>query len=604
MRTSTISAWQGSADPGTLPAMHIRTSAVVAALSLLLVVAATPQGAAKVAAADFPAKDSRYHNYAEMVAAIDKAVADHPSIVKKFSIGKSYQGRQIWAAKISDHVDVDENEPEVLFDGLHHAREHLTVEQSLAVMDWLVDGYGSDPRITRIVDLREIYIIFMVNPDGGEYDLTGSPYRAWRKNRQPNSGTTAVGTDLNRNYGYHWACCGGSSSSKSSNTYHGSKAFSAPESKALAAFIDSRVVAGRQQIKAAITFHTAGEQILWPYGYTKTDIPKDMTKDDHAALVAIGKAMAKTNGYTPMQSSSLYITDGDEIDWAYGVYRIFMYTFELYPSHSQVSSNARFYPADELIGRETTRNKAAVLYLLERAGCRYEILGKARTHCGPLFDDFEVATGWMVNRFGTDTATAGTWQRSDPSSDVQAARDDHIGLEGGRDGRRGRDHRELVRPRWRDHDLFVAARPAAERGRRRPHVPLLLQPRDECHVRGLVPGLRAARGRDADPGQAGMGRLRFRRPDLVHGDRAARRLGRGEGPDRVRRGRSRDTEPGRGGRRRRADHEAVTRGSRARNVVPALPVEATSSVPPWASINDRAMASPSPDPPEPAVFTN
>ena len=396
--------------------MHIRTSAVVAALSFLLVVAATPFGAAKVAAADFPAKDSRYHNYAEMVAAIDKAVADHPSIVKKFSIGKSYQGRQIWAAKISDHVGVDENEPEVLFDGLHHAREHLTVEQSLAVMDWLVDGYGSDPRITRIVDLREIYIIFMVNPDGGEYDLTGSPYRAWRKNRQPNSGSSYVGTDLNRNYGYHWACCGGSSGTKSSSTYRGSKAFSAPESKALAAFIDSRVVAGRQQIKAAITFHTAGEQILWPYGYTRTDIPYDMTKDDHAALVAIGKAMAKTNGYKPMQSSSLYVTDGDEIDWAYGVYRIFMYTFELYPSHSQVSSNARFYPADELIGRETTRNKAAVLYLLERAGCRYDVLGKSRTHCGPLFDDFEVATGWMVNRFGTDTATAGTWQRTDPSS--------------------------------------------------------------------------------------------------------------------------------------------------------------------------------------------
>ena len=62
-----------------------------------------------------------------------------------------------------------------------------------------------------------------------------------------------------------------------------------------------------------------------------------------------------------MQSSSLYITDGDEIDWAYGTQRIFMYTFELYPSHSQVSSTARFYPPDELIGPQTERNKAAIL---------------------------------------------------------------------------------------------------------------------------------------------------------------------------------------------------------------------------------------------------
>ena len=126
-----------------------------------------------------------------MVAELDKAVADHPAIVRKFSIGKSYQGREIWAAKISDNVATDENEPEVLFDGLHHAREHLTVEQALAILRWLTDGYGDRPAaITRLVDRREICIVFMVNPDGGEYDLTGSPYRAWRKNRQPNAGST------------------------------------------------------------------------------------------------------------------------------------------------------------------------------------------------------------------------------------------------------------------------------------------------------------------------------------------------------------------------------------------------------------------------------
>ena len=337
--------------------MHRRT-ALLAVLGLSLLALAAPSSAA---AADFPSKDSGYHNYAEMVAEIQKAETDHPDIVDVFSIGKSYQNRNIWAAKISDNVADDENEPEVLFDGLHHAREHLTVEQTLAILRWLSDGYGSNTEITGLVDTREIWIIFMVNPDGGEYDLTGSPYRHWRKNRQPNSGTTAVGTDLNRNYGYRWACCGGSSSSKSSDTYHGSKAFSAPESRVVRDFIDSRVVGGRQQIKTAITFHTAGEEVLWPYGYTYTDVPSDMTADDHAALVAIGKKLAASNGYTPKQSSSLYITDGDEIDWAYGVHRIFMYTFEMYPSKSVDSTITRFYPPDEVITRETNRNRAAVL---------------------------------------------------------------------------------------------------------------------------------------------------------------------------------------------------------------------------------------------------
>ena len=392
--------------------MHRRT-ALLAVLGLSLLALAAPSSAA---AADFPSKDSGYHNYAEMVAEIQDAEADHPNIVDVFSIGKSYQNRNIWAAKVSDNVADDENEPEVLFDGLHHAREHLTVEQTLAILRWLSDGYGSNAEITGLVDSREVWIIFNVNPDGGEYDLTGSPYRAWRKNRQPNSGTTAVGTDLNRNYGYRWGCCGGSSGSKSSDTYRGSKPWSAPESRVVRDFINSRVVGGRQQIKTAITFHTAGEEVLWPYGYTTADVPSDMTADDHAALVAIGKRMAASNGYTPKQSSSLYVTDGDEIDWAYGVHRIFMYTFEMYPSHAQVSSTARFYPPDEVISRETNRNREAVLQIIARAGCLYSAIGKTTTHCGPFFDDFEAPTGWRTNPHGTDTATGGKWVRANPET--------------------------------------------------------------------------------------------------------------------------------------------------------------------------------------------
>ena len=393
-------------------------SLVVALLAALLGSAAgAVLGSSPVRAAEpnFPSYDSRYHNYPEVEAAIDAAVAAHPAIIEKLSIGKSYQGRDIWAVKISDNVATDEDEPEILFDGLHHAREHLSVEQALAVIRWLTDGYGTDPRVTRLVDRREIWIIPMVNPDGGQYDLTGSPYRGWRKNRQPNAGTTAIGTDLNRNYDYHWACCGGSSSSPSSVTYHGPKAFSAPETQVIRDFIDSRVINGRQQITAAITFHTAGEQVLWPYGYTTTDVPADMTKDDQAALAALGRALASKNGYTPMQSSSLYITDGDEIDWAYGRHRIFMYTFELYPSHSKVSSIARFYPPDEVITAQTERNKDAILYLMEQGGCRYTIIGKDKIDCGPFYDDFEIARGWTVNPDGTDAARGGAWQRADPA---------------------------------------------------------------------------------------------------------------------------------------------------------------------------------------------
>jgi hypothetical protein len=133
-----------------------------------------------------------------------------------------------------------------------------------------------------------------MNPDGGEYDIATGTYRSWRKNRQPNAGSASVGTDLNRNWDYRWGCCSGSSGSTGSETYRGPSAFSAPETAAVRDFVNSHVVGGKQQISVAIDFHTYSELILWPYGYTTTDVPPDMTQDDRDTLVAMGQAMAAT----------------------------------------------------------------------------------------------------------------------------------------------------------------------------------------------------------------------------------------------------------------------------------------------------------------------
>jgi carboxypeptidase T len=267
----------------------------------------------------------------------------------------------------------------VLYVGLHHAREHLTVEMALYVLHLYADSYGSDAEITALVDSREFYIVFNLNPDGGEYDIVNDVYHSWRKNRQPNAGSSYVGTDLNRNYDYRWGCCGGSSGSTWSETYRGAAPFSAPETAWMRDFVNGRVVDGRQQIRTLITFHTYSELVLWPYGYTYTDVPSDMTQDEHDVLETMGRAMAATNGYTPQQSSDLYITDGDMTDWAFGVHRIFAYTFELYPK----GSNPGFYPPDELIPTETARNREAVLYIAEQADCPYRVIDKEAEYCTP-----------------------------------------------------------------------------------------------------------------------------------------------------------------------------------------------------------------------------
>lgn len=326
---------------------------------------------------DFPPADSLYHNEAETNAELSAIATDHAAIARRFNIGTSYEGRTIWGVKISDNVATDENEPEVLFFANQHAREHLTTEQAFYLANLLTNSYGSDSRITTLVNTREFWIIPMFNPDGSSYDIATGSYRSWRKNRQPNSGSSYIGTDLNRNWAYQWGCCGGSSGSPSSSTYRGSAPFSTPELQRLRDFVLSRRVGGVQQIKVAVDIHSYSELILWPYGYKTADTGADMTTDQRNTFATIGQQMAAINGYTPEQASDLYIADGTSIDWLFNNQRIFAYVFELYPR----SSSPGFYPPDEQIAPQTARNRDSFLLLSEYADCVYRAIGKQSQYC-------------------------------------------------------------------------------------------------------------------------------------------------------------------------------------------------------------------------------
>jgi carboxypeptidase T len=329
----------------------------------------------------YPAYDSGYHDPGEMLTLIKATEIAYPTLVHVFSIGKSYEGRDIWAAKISDNVSLEEGEPEVLVDALHHADEHLGVEQALYLLNTLTSEYFTNPGTHRLVDERVIWIVFAMNPDGWAADLAGGKYHFWRKNRQPTPGWLDVGTDINRNYGYKWGCCGGSSSKPYVWNYRGTSAFSTPEARALRDFVNSRVVAGKQLIRTHVTLHVNGELILWPYGYTRTAVPSDMNADDNKVFAAMGRNMAAMNHYSYKQSSYLYVTDGDEIDWLYHTYRIFSYTFELYPV-DQKTLTADVYPPYSIVAAQTSRNRGALLYLIDMAACPYAVIGKAAQYCG------------------------------------------------------------------------------------------------------------------------------------------------------------------------------------------------------------------------------
>jgi murein tripeptide amidase MpaA len=369
---------------------------------------------ARARKADFPAADAGYHNFAEMNADIGAVAAAHPDLVSVSSVGTSFQGRNMPVIKVSDNVGVDEPEPEVLFTCGQHAREHLTIEMCLYLLHTLAED--PDTRVRALVNTREIWIVPNLNPDGSEYDVATGSYRSWRKNRQPNSGSSAIGTDLNRNWGFNWGCCGGSSGSFASETYRGAAPFSAPETANVRTFVQSRVVGGVQQIKTNIDFHTYAELVLWPYGYTTAETAPTLSADVHNTFATLGANMARSNGYTGEQASELYITDGSIDDWLWHDHGVFSYTFEMYP----VTSNPGFYPPDEVIGREVMRNREAVLQLLEASDCVYRVIGKQAQYCGgpaptTVFgDDFETNKGWTF----TSTATAGRFERADPAATI------------------------------------------------------------------------------------------------------------------------------------------------------------------------------------------
>lgn len=316
------------------------------------------------AADDFPAGDEGYHTYDEMVAEVRAAAGDHADITSVSSIGSSFEGRDLPLVKISDNVGVDEDEPEVVFTCNMHAREHLTLEMCLRIVNRFTDGYGTDETVTGFVDGREIWVVPSLNPDGAEFDISGGEYQGWRKNRQPNS-DGSVGTDINRNFSYKWGCCGGASDSPSAETYRGPSAGSAPEVASVQEWVSSRVIDGEQQITAHIDFHSFSELVLWPFGHTYDTVTEGMTQEEYDRFSSVGTEMADANGYTPDQASGLYITDGDINDWMWGEHKILSFCFEMYPSGGGLDG---FYPPDEDIVEQTTRNDSAVDVLLTHAG--------------------------------------------------------------------------------------------------------------------------------------------------------------------------------------------------------------------------------------------
>lgn len=313
---------------------------------------------------DFPTKDSAYHNYEELSAALVALANANPDLVKLSSIAKTVEGHDIWALRITDDHAHASEKPAAIFMGGHHAREHLSVEMPLMWAKYLVEQYrAGNKRVIDLVHSRDTHIIPVVNPDGMEFDIKDGSYKMWRKNRARNSDGT-FGVDLNRNYGFQWGT-GGSSNSTSSETYMGTKAFSEVESSAIKNYIEIHT-----NITVLLSFHSFSKLILYPWGHKYAGIE---TTNDKSVHEKMAQTMAQWNGYEPQQSSELYIASGDTTDWSYGVHKIISFTFELDPANNGFGGGG-FYPGPDVIEPVFQKNIEPLLYLLEYSDNPYRVL--------------------------------------------------------------------------------------------------------------------------------------------------------------------------------------------------------------------------------------
>ena len=300
---------------------------------------------------------SDYLNPAEVNARIDQYIADYPDLIIKTQYATTENGRPVYAMKVSDNAGAEENEPAILFVGQHHAREVMTPEITMDIIDQLLTGYGSDPQITAWVDSLEIWVIVSHNPDGADYVFTNSS--GWRKNRRDN-GDGNFGVDPNRNYPFQWGACNGSDGFTSSDTYRGPTPASEPET-----WQGIMELAREQRPAINLSYHTYSELVIMPYGCDGSYTPETPTFRDLSSSLAT-KLVSDTGAYWYEPGTGweiLYAVDGEMTDWFYGELGSFGMTVEANSSSQGFQPNYATWRDDTV-----ARNRPGWRYLLDRFG--------------------------------------------------------------------------------------------------------------------------------------------------------------------------------------------------------------------------------------------
>jgi hypothetical protein len=256
-----------------------------------------------------------------------QVAAQNPGIVKLEVLGKTHQGRDLIALKLTQGAKSrpDGSRPAVLYSSNQHAREWISLEVNRRILHYFIDGWREhDPEITNLLGTTELWFVISANPDG--YQYTFDTERLWRKNLRDNDNnkeiTVGDGVDPNRNFAEHWGYDNeGSSPDTADETYRGPSPESEPETKAMAGLIR------RIKPKFQSNLHSFGQWLLYPQGWQVGTLDADNPL--YTALAGTD-ANPAIPGFNPGQSAdTLYVTNGETTDYADTTAGTVAYTPEL-----------------------------------------------------------------------------------------------------------------------------------------------------------------------------------------------------------------------------------------------------------------------------------
>lgn len=326
-----------------------------------------------------------FYTYAELLTALDSMHAKYPDLITARTVIDSSRptamGNYVYQLRLSDNPNTDENEPEVLYSALHHAREPGSMQSLVYFMWFLLENYGTNPEVTYLVDNTEMYFVPCINPDGYLYNETTNPNGGgmWRKNRRDN-GDGTFGVDLNRNYGHEWGFDdAGSSPDPSSDVYRGPSAFSEPETQVMRELCEER------NFLLAFNYHTFSDLIIYPWGYLPS-----FTTPDNAHFQHITSEQTRDNNYiygTGDQTVG-YVTNGDSDDWMYGEQTTKNKILSMTPEAG--SADDGFWPAPARIVPICQDNMRSNLLLSHTANALVRITDLSPRFIGPAEDTLHI----------------------------------------------------------------------------------------------------------------------------------------------------------------------------------------------------------------------